>query len=169
MRSSKIYRSRSIRGIFCVLLLAFAEAGARAPAQTGHTAQRFWQQFQAAVAASDKQRIAGLTVFPFRHQSLRVTASGALDRAEFLNKFDLIFSRGVRRQVARGQLRQVTKADLRAAEREGLDACGEPGDYVVHFLPGEQINYDDDDEAFLHLVFRQINGRFMLHRVIGCN
>lgn len=57
------------------------EAGSFAP---------FWAQFKAAVANKDKEAIAGMTKFPVFYRD-------KLTRADFMKKFDVIFSAKVRK------------------------------------------------------------------------
>ena len=45
----------------------------------------FWTQFKAAVAAKDKEAIAGMTKFPFFYRD-------NLTRADFIKQFDVIFN-----------------------------------------------------------------------------
>jgi len=51
---------------------------------------RFWTQFKAAVANKDKEAIAGMTKFPFFYRE-------KLSRADFIKKFDVIFSATIRK------------------------------------------------------------------------
>jgi hypothetical protein len=58
-----------------------SEAGSFAP---------FWAQFKAAVANKDKEAVAGMTKFPFFYRD-------TITRADFIKKFDVIFSAQVRK------------------------------------------------------------------------
>ncbi len=138
------------------------------PAQHPPSAPQVWKQFQDAVARSDKEAVADMTRFPFSHPRLTVSKTGQLSRAEFIANYDRIFTPGMRRQIAKGHLHRVTQTDIKGAENDGEDVCGSLNDYVVEMPENAAINYQDDDESFLHPVFKQFNGKLQLKSVIGC-
>jgi hypothetical protein len=152
-------------GFFLLLALA----GPAGPASNDEAlVMKSWKAFQAAVGAGDRPAVAGMTYFPFRHPALDVAGNAPLSRAQFLAKFDRIFTPGIRKQAAQGTPVRVTPADLREAKQDGADPCGQLGDWVVQLPPEEKIDFNRDDEAFLRLVFRVVQGKAVLHRVIGC-
>ncbi|HEY7574592.1 MAG TPA: hypothetical protein VIB08_05475 [Thermoanaerobaculia bacterium] len=133
------------------------------------TLEETWKTFQQAVAAGDRQKVAGMTVFPFSQPSTSVKRSGKLSRDEFLAAYERIFTEGIRRQVALGRPRAVTQEDIDEARDDDLDPCGGLGDFIVA-LPPEAIRENaPDDEIFLRLVFRRVGDRYLLDRIIGCN
>ena len=140
-------------------------------AEARHTTgrQERWKAFQQAVARDDRDKVADMTFFPFSHPSLSVSKTGKLSRSQFLAAFDGIFTSGIRKQIALGSPRPVTAREIQEAKDEDLDPCGGPGDFVVWLPADVQIDDEKDDESFLHPVFRRVHGRYVFHRVIGCD
>jgi hypothetical protein len=130
---------------------------------------RTWRAFQQAVAHGQREQVAAMTFFPFTHPARAVSRTGKVSRAEFLAKYDRIFTAGIRKQIALGSPRPVTAKDIQEAKDEDLDPCGTLGDIVVFLPPDAPIDLQRDDETFLHVVFRKMAGKYVLHRVIGCN
>jgi len=71
------------------LVLTTPLPGAEIKSEAGSFAL-FWTQFKAAVAAKDKEAIAGMTKFPYNYRE-------QLTRADFIKQFDVIFNAKVRK------------------------------------------------------------------------
>ena len=121
--------------------------------------------FRRAVMANDKHEVARHAHFPFSDPRW----PEPLSKAEFLREYDRIFSYGVRRQVEHGVVRRVNQRDVAEAARDELDSCGAAGDLLLELPTSFEVDYANDDEAFLRLVFRRIAGALVLWRVIGCS
>lgn len=140
--------------------------GTEATATLRHTRTvRAFLAFRRAVLANDKEEVARHAHFPFSDPRW----PQPLSKADFLREYDRIFSRGVRQQIAHGVLRKVNHRDIAEAARDELDSCGAAGDLLLELPANFKIDYTDDDEAFLRLVFRRIAGALVLVRVIGCS
>jgi hypothetical protein len=124
-----------------------------------------WRAFREAVANGNKQEVAKRTHFPLRDPRW----PHSLSRAEFLEAFDRLFSARIRKQIARGVIRRVTGRDIAQAQRDGLDACGARGDFLLELPSGMNVDYDQDDEAFLHLIFKLKKDALVLWQIVGCS
>lgn len=151
------------------VLVAFVCVGS-APAETADPqVVKAWKSFRAAVANSDARAVADMTHFPFRHPALEAAGEPVTSRKLFLARFTQIFTAGIRKQVAKGTPVAVTPETIQEAKDAGETACGEPGDWVVQLPPDQRLDLGRDDEAYLRLAFRVIEGKVLFHRILACN
>jgi hypothetical protein len=131
---------------------------------TASVADPSWRAFRDAVANGNRQEVAKRTHFPLRDPRW----PHSLSREEFLEAFERLFSAGVRKQIAHGVIKRVTARDVVQAQRDGLDACGARGDFLLE-LPSGDVDHDQDDEAFLRLIFKRKSDALLLWEIIGCS
>ena len=102
-------RFRNIRFLVASLLaLAFA-AIAQKPAQAlvDPEAQAFASQFQAAVRADDKEKLAGMIAFPVEYWSLEAnnnTEVSIKDRSDFLARYATLITPRIQKNIAAAKL-----------------------------------------------------------------
>jgi len=65
----------------------------------------FWTEFQAAIAESDKQKVAGMVEYPFASGMLADDKDGVevADEAAFIRKYAVLFPARLRRQIKSGK------------------------------------------------------------------
>ncbi len=156
-------------GCRLALLVAIASTRLAAADPTEAQVRKTWKTFRTAVATADAHAVADMTYFPFRHPALEAAGEPVTSRKLFLTRFGLIFTSGIRKQVAKGTPIAVTTEAIQEAKDSGESACGEPGDWVVQLPPDQKLDLGRDDEAYLRLAFRVIDGKVLFHRMLACN
>ncbi|HEV2608160.1 MAG TPA: hypothetical protein VGT79_09270 [Xanthomonadaceae bacterium] len=97
-----------MKNFLSVIVLIFAALAAPCPAQPAGTHasefNSFYAKFQGAAKANDKQQLADLIAFPVEDWSVErkgdVRTEAIKDRADFLKRYDLLFTASMRKHVA---------------------------------------------------------------------
>jgi hypothetical protein len=105
---------KSATKVILLLLIGMVMAPCQSQAQNSREAEfrTFYAEFLSAVRANDKNKIADLVAFPVEDWSIErkgnVETIGVKDKAEFLAKFDLLFTSSMRSHALKAKPQKVS-------------------------------------------------------------